>query len=162
MIVKENVLLGYGGTYKVAPRNKGTALDNFNYQQITIPDTLEENQKYAFCFRFKQFNGSGDFSVMLYDKDHIKNFDSARLNVSDDRHFFDFVYRAGLTIHLLVYVDIAGETRGIGAEVKDMMIVNGHYEKTGEEIVYLPNKNNVESDNQAIFPIGGYQDIYPL
>ena len=163
MIVSENLLKGNSGTHKVELKNKGTASDNYNYLKITAPATLEENQKYTFCFRFKQFNGSGEFSVMLYDKDNIKRFGSARLNVSDDRHYFNFIYRAGLTINLLVYVDLSGETRGAGAEIKDMIIVDGYYEKTGKEIIYLPNKNDVKPENQAIFPIGGgYHEVYPL
>lgn len=162
--VKENLLKDNSGTHKVEPRNKGTASDNYNYLQITIPDKFEENQKYTFCFRFKQFNGSGEFEVKLYNKDNTKSAGSKRCNVNDGRFYFNFIYRAGVTVNLLVYVDIAGETRGVGAEVKDMIIVEGYHEKTGGEIVYLPNKNDVKADNQAIFPIGGgtFKEVFPI
>lgn len=161
--VKDNLLKGYSGTHKIEPRNKGTASDNYNYQQITIPDTFEENQKYTFCFRFKQFNGSGEFSVTLHDKSNTKRAGVARFNVSDSRFYLNFIYRAGVTDDILIYADVSGETRGVGAEIKDMIIVDGYHEETGGEIVYLPNKNDIKADNQAIFPIGGgYHDIYPL
>lgn len=153
--VKENLLKGYSGTHKIEPKNNGTASDNFNYQKIIIPATLEENQKYTFCFRFKQFNGSGEFSVHVYDKNNIKFAGITKFNVNDSRFYFHFTYREGVTVNLLVYADVPGETRGVGAEIKDMIIVDGYHEETGGEIVYLPSKNDVKAENQAIFPIGG-------
>lgn len=161
--VKDNLLKSYSGTHKVEPRNAGIASDNYNYLQITIPDTLKENQEYTFCFKLKQFNGSREFSVMLYDKDHIKSAGASRFNVSDGRSYFNFIYREGVTVDILVYVDMSGETRGVGAEIKDMIIVEGYHKNTDEEVVYLPNQDDVKADNQAIFPIGGgYHEVYPL
>lgn len=162
MIVNENLLKGYSGTHKIEPRNKGIENDNYNYLPITIPDTLEENQKYTFCFRFKQFNGNGEFSVGLYDKTHMKRAGIAEFNISDNTHYFNFTYLAGITEHILIYADIAGETRGVGAEIKDMILVDGYHEKTDQEIVYLPNKEDVKADNQAVFVAGGvFKDIFP-
>lgn len=153
--VKENLLKGYKGIHKIKALNNGVASDNYNYRQITIPTSLEENQKYTFCFSFKQFNGSGIFSIMLFDKNNTKSAGSARLNVIDGRFYFNFTYRAGITVNLLIYTDVSGETRGVGAEIKDMIIVDGYFDKNGEEIVYLPHKEDVKPENQAIFPIGG-------
>lgn len=163
MIVKENLLLGYGGTHIVEARNNGTVSDNFNYKQIDIPTNLEENQKYTLCFKLKQFNGSGEFSIKLYDKEHMKFDRETNLQVDDERMYFNFVYRAGITEHLLIYNDISGQTRGVGLELKDIILVEGHFERGVNEITYLPHKEDVKAENQAIFPIGGgYQDIYPI
>ena len=156
MIIKDNLLKGYSGTQKIEPRNEGTDSDNYNYRQITIPATLEENQKYTFCFKFKQFNGSGEFSVMLYDESNTKRAGEAIFVVSDGKFYLNFIYRAGVTDNILIYSDVSGETRGAGAEIKDMIIVDGYHEETGGEIVYLPNKNDVKAENQAIFLSGGY------
>lgn len=163
MIVKENVLLGYGGTHIVEARNKGTASDNFNYKQIDIPTNLKENQKYTLCFKLKQLNGSGEFSIMLYNKENTKSAGGAKLQVDDERMYFNFVYRAGITEQILIYNDLSGQTRGVGLELKDIILVEGQFERGVNEIVYLPHKKDVKAENQAIFPIGGgYQDIYPL
>lgn len=155
MIVKENLLLGYGGTHIVEARNEGTQSDNFNYKQINIPTNLKENQKYTLCFKLKQLNGSGEFSIKLYNKEHTKIAGETDLQVDDERMYFNFVYRAGFTEHILIYNDISGQTRGVGLELKDTVLVEGHFERGGNEIVYLPHKEEVKPDNQAIFPIGG-------
>lgn len=161
--IKENLLKGYSGTHKLNARNKGVDSDNYNLKEIAIPNTLEENQKYTLCLRFKQFNGSGIFSILLFNKSNTKSAGGAILNVSNGRIYFDFTYRAGITDNILIYAGKAGKTRGVGAEIKDIIIVDGYYEKLGDEVVYLPNKEDVKPDNQAIFPIGGgYHEVYPL
>lgn len=155
MIVKENVLLGYGGTHIVEARNKGTASDNFNYKQIDIPTNLKENQKYTLCFKLKQLNGSGEFSIMLYNKGNTKSAGGAKLQVDDERMYFNFVYRAGITERILIYNDLSGQTRDVGLELKDIILVEGQFAREGNEIVYLPHEQDVKPENQAIFPIGG-------
>ena len=161
--VKENLLKGYSGTYKLEARNGGDNSDNFSYRMVIIPTTLEENQQYTFCFKFKQYNGSGNFTVAIFDKINKTAAVRTIYEVSDKQMFINFTYKKGVTDNILIYTDVAGETRGIGAETKDMILLDGYYEKTGEEIVYLPHREEVKPDNQAIFPIGGgYREVFPL
>lgn len=163
MIVKENLLLGYGGTNIVEARNKGVASDNFNYKRIDMPTNCKENQKYTLCFKLKQLNGSGEFSISLYNKGNTKSAGRAELQVDDERMYFNFIYRAGITERILIYNDVAGQTRGVGLELKDIILVEGHFERGGNEIVYLPHKEDVKPENQAIFPIGGgYREVLPI
>lgn len=163
MIVKENVLLGYGGTHIVEARNKGTKSDNFNYKRIDIPTNLKENQKYTLCFKLKQLNGSGELTIKLYNKENTKLDRGADLQVDDERMYFNFVYRAGITEHILIYSDISGQTRGVGLELKDIILVEGQFERGVNEIVYLPHKKDVKAENQAVFPIGGgYHEVFPI
>ena len=161
--VNENLLKGYKGAYKVEGVNVGVPSDNYNRLTIDMPDTLEENQKYTFCFKFKQFNGSGKFTVRLFNKDNSVAADRVTFNVSDERFYFNFTYRAGITDKILIYTDIAGATRGVSAEIKDIMIVDGYYEKIGDEVVYLPHKENLPEGKQALLPPeGNYKEIQAL
>ena len=162
MIINENLLLGYGGTHIVEAKNTGAALDNFNYEQIDLPTNLKENQEYTLCFKLKQFNGSGEFSIKLYNNEHTKLAGETNLQVDDKRMYFNFVYRAGITEHILIYNDISGQTRGVGLELKDIILVEGYFERGVNEIVYLPHKQDVKPDNQAIFPIGGVSRYLPF
>lgn len=155
MIVNENLLKGYSGTHKVEAKNNGVAQDNYNYKPIVIPTNLKENQEYTLCFKLKQFNGSGEFSIRLYDMETKKLSGGASFRVSDEKIYFNFVYKAELTENLLIYNDILGQTRGVGLELNDIILVEGHFERGVNEIVYLPHKEDVKADNQAIFPIGG-------
>lgn len=161
--VKKNLLKGYNRTYKIEARNEGGTSDEYNYAQITIPTTFDENQQYTFFFKFKQFNGRGNFTVAIFDKINKTALVRKIYKVSDKQMFINFNYKKGVTDHILIYTDVAGKTRGIGAEVWDLIIVEGYFEDTGEEIVYLPHKEDVKPTNQAIFPIGGgYREVFPL
>ena len=153
--VKENLLKGYIGTHLVEATNKGVASDNYNYKLIVIPTNLGENQEYTLCFKSKQFKGSGEFNIMLYNKGNIKSAGGARLQANKEKQYFNFIYRREITEQLLIYTDIVGQTRGVGLELKDIVLVEGHFERGVNEIVYLPHKEDVKADNQAIFPIGG-------
>ena len=155
MIVKENLLSGYGGTHFVEAKNSGVASDNYNYKEIAIPTDCKKNQEYTCCFKVKQFNGSGEFSINIFDKYNKKSAGLTRIKVSNENVYFNFKYRAGITEHLLIYTDISGQTRGVGLELKDIILVEGHFERGGNEIVYLPHKEDVKAENQAIYPIGG-------
>lgn len=160
MIVKENLLLGYGGTHILEARNTGAEQDNYNYQQINIPTNLKENQTYTLCFKLKQLNGSGEFSIMLYDEGKINYDANVILQLDDERMYFNFVYRAGITEEILIYCDIAGQTRGVGLELKDIILVEGHFERGGNEIVYLPHKDDLPEDKQPLLPPeGNYKEI---
>lgn len=153
--VNENLIGGYSGTHIIEAKNTGKSSDNYNYKEIAIPTDCKENQEYTCCFKAKQFNGSGEFSINLFDKYNKKSAGLTGIKVSNENVYFNFKYRAGITEHLLIYTDISGHTRGVGLELKDIILVKGHFERGGNEIVYLPHKEDVKLENQAIFPIGG-------
>lgn len=163
MIVKENLLSGYDGTHLLEARNEGKPSDNFNFLQIILPNNLEEGKNYTISFEARQHYGSGKFTIMPSDISSYATTGKVNMEVKDKRIYVEFVYRIGLSQRLLIYADIAGETRGVEATFSNFHLFKGHLGEEAKSVVYIPNEKDVKPENQAIFPIGGgYQDIYPL
>ena len=153
--VRENLLKGNSGTYKITARNTGEPVDNNQFKVVVIPTELREDQEYTFCLRAKQYGGSGKFSTRVTNLNYTSFPFEASLQANEEKVYFNFIYRPGITKKLLVYSDIHGNTRGVGMDFKDIILVEGHFERGVNEIVYLPHKEDVKSENQAIFPVGG-------
>lgn len=153
--VRENLLKDHSGTYKITARNTGESVDNYQFKMVIIPTELRENQEYTFCLRAKQYGGSGKFSIRVTDVNYTRFPFDASLQANEEKVYFNFVYRPGITEKLLIYSDIHGNTRGVELDIKDIVLVEGRFERGVNEIVYLPYKEDVKAENQAIFPSGG-------
>lgn len=149
MIINDNLLAGYNGVQKIIAQNKGVATDNYQFFSFQIPSDLIENRDYILSFQIKQFNGSGKSTLMISDKAIIKSAGSKKINVHEPVEF-KFKYRKDITETILIYSDLSGKTRGVGADIKNIKIEEGNV-----VTLYIPNKNDVKPVNQAIFPIGG-------
>ena len=77
-------------------------------------------------------------------------------------------YREAKIIGDYMYIEMKGEDMKGPIHVSSNSGASGYiyglgiYKDSPSE-VYLPNKNSVKPENQAIFPIGGvFQEVYPL
>ena len=159
--IKDNLLKGYSGTLKIEARNTGNSVDNYQFKPVWIPSNLRENQEYTLCLRTKQYDGSGKFSVRVSNSSYTVFPYDASFLANEEKVYFNFVYNPGITEKLLIYTDISGNTRGVALDIKDIVLVEGHFERGVNEILYLPYKEELKADNQAIFPIGGVSRSLP-
>ena len=151
MIIRDNLLKGVNGVKLIH-----SLTDRYCYYDIFVPQ-LKENQEYTLSFNIKQIVGSGKFTLGIFNKAHSRSAGTYALN-ADDKVSFVFAYRAGVSEKLLIYSDIAGQTKGAKAEIKNIKLEEGK-----EMSEYKPHKEDVKPENQAIFPIGGgYHELYPL
>lgn len=145
MVINENLLSGYSNPSIIE------ANDNpYHYIEYQIPDNLEENQVYTISLEGSQTNGSGKFSVIIFDKE-TRNKSNVLIAQNGAREHLTFKYVSELTDIVLVYSDIDGQCNGVGLTVRNVKI-----EKGNKATPYIPNKNSVDPSKQAIFKAGGY------
>ena len=143
MIINENILKRVNGVKLIY-----SPTDRYCFYDVFVPQ-LKENKEYTFSFNIKQTVGSGKFTLGIYNKPHSKSAGRYVYNAGG-RVSLVFTYRAGVSEKLLIYSDIAGQTNESRAEIKNIKLEEG---KQMSE--YIPHKEDVKADNQAIFPIGG-------
>lgn len=143
MIIRDNILKGVNGVKLIH-----SLTDRYCYYDIFVPQ-LKENQEYTLSFNIKQIVGSGKFSLGIFNKNHSRSAGMYSYN-ANSKVSLTFTYRAGVSEKLLIYSDIAGQTKGAKAEIKNIKLEEGK-----EMSEYKPHKEDVKPENQAIFPIGG-------
>lgn len=152
MIINENL---YEGNQRLTfPRAKG------NYGYVTILsnkdiDNLEENKKYTISLDLNQTeNGSG---YVNFGRVIGANLQDWKKKSVKDR--IELTFNKTENMRIVCYTDLAGKTEGVGLKVFNIKLEFGEYPTQ-----YLPHKNKVKPDNQAIYPAGGgvFHEVYPL
>ena len=131
---------------------------NYNSRAISFNELpVEEGEKYTLSFYGKQNEkGSGSYTLIFHRK-AIGDSIFEKQYECNKRNSFTFVYKSEMD-RFNLYADIAGEEAGVSADFNMLKL-----EKGDQMTPYLPYKNNVKADNQAIFPIGGgYREVFPL
>lgn len=139
--VKENLYAG--DDIFIEAENKA-----YNYKGINIPDYLIDGEIYTFSAKVNQSdNGSGRCGFVIR-RTGISN--NVWITLPIENFVHKFKYNKESQAEILIYPDVQEKTNNIGAEFYNISIVKGD----GMDI-YVPNKNGVKPENQAIFPIGG-------
>ena len=152
MVINENLILTEDKPYYIKPED-----NRYKYIKINLPTNLNENEMYTFSLDVSQINGSGELSMIIFNKDHSLTYKTI-IGKNNSRNSFSFKYMQDKTEHILLYSDIAGKTQFVGATFRNIKL-----EKGDKATPYIPNKNIVDPSKQAIFKSGGvFQEVYPL
>lgn len=150
MIVNENL---YTGKQILSyPKARG------KYNFITIlsnsdVDKLEENKKYTISLNLSQTeNGSGYVNFGRVKSGALQ--DWAEKSVKDR---LELTFTKLDNMRIVCYTDVAGKTEDVGLKAFNIKL------EFGDAVTqYIPNKNSVKADNQAIFLSGGvFEEVYP-
>ena len=119
-----------------------------NYTQYKIPK-LKIGETYIVSFVLKQKEGgSGKSTVCIFDENILGRPFRDEFGIGYNEFSFEY---SDKTVNLLLYPDVFGQhSNGRTSYYDNITITKG---STGD--VYMPNKNSVKPENQAIFPSGG-------
>lgn len=152
MVINENLILTEDKPYYIKPDD-----NRYKYIKINLPTNLNENEMYTFSLDVSQINGSGQLSIIIFNKDNTLGYKTL-IAKNNTRNSLSFEYIPKKTVNILVYSDIAGKTQFVGAKIRNIKIERGD-----KATPYIPNKNIVDPSKQAIFKAGGaFQEVYPL
>lgn len=148
MIVNENL---YSGNDIYVPPN------NIKYQFIPVDFGIdfEVGKSYTISCEVSVSEGES-CELRIYNENYREVLFSKRFIV-DSREFMTFKFDDSNKYRAAFYAGIAGKTINIKAYYKKIKI------EPGDQMTpYIPNKNSVKADNQAVFLSGGvFQEVYP-
>lgn len=152
MVINENLISTEDNPYYIKPEDH-----RYKYKQINLPTNLNENDVYTFSVDVSQTNGSGELSMIIFNKDHSLTYKTI-IGKNNTRNSFSFEYMQDRTAHILLYSDIAGKTQFVGATFRNIKL-----EKGNKATPYIPNKNTLDPSKQALLPPeGDYKEIEPV
>lgn len=145
MLVNPN---SYIGEKKIQIKSKAGP---WNYYRAYLSNIgCETGQVYTLSFDSRQTNnGSGLFSCIKYDHQE-KEIDNQVVRVGE-RTIIKISGEEPSGTRLNFYPDIAGKDSEIGISIFNIKLEEGDIATQ-----YIPNKNIIKADNQAIFLAGGY------
>ena len=158
MLINPNLLDITKTTQTYAPYNFNTKIarvvDNYvaSRVQFKLPDNLVVGQEYTFSCEIDNIDGDKELNVWVYPGPEILG----RLKADNGRQAYTFKLDSKNT-HIYLYLGIIGKTNG------SYKIYNIKLEEGTEDTTYVPYKDNLPKDKQALLPPQGhYKEIQAL
>ena len=135
------------------------AKDTTHHYGTVFLDSLNlvEGATYTFSANLDLSEGS-EGKVIVFNKTYTV-YSQISMFSTKNRSGLTFVYKGDSTHRISCYAGLTGSTNGISASYTEIKL------EPGDQMTpYLPHKSNLESDNQAIYPIGGgyFKEVYPI
>ena len=160
MLINPNLYTG-----KLEMINDGQSAQHWNGVFIELDKNLIENKYYTISFHFKRININEKVLSETITVGCIKEdgTGTARpesgykdVNINDGIAEYTFLYKSD--IERIWATTNSGYYPKVGAIFSQIKIEEGK-----EPTPYIPNKNSVKADKQAIFVAGGvFREVYPL
>ena len=125
-----------------------------NYTVVHIPKLIVgETYTVSFVLRQKE-GGSGKSTVCIFDENLLGRPFRDEFGIGYNEFSFEYSDETAL---ILLYPDVFGQHANVRTSYYDNITITKG--STGD--VYMPNKNSIKPDNQAIFPVGGVSRNLP-
>ena len=120
--------------------------------QFELPDNLVVGQEYTFSCEIDNIDGDKELNVWVYPGPEILG----RLKADNGRQAYTFKLSSENT-HIYLYLGIKNKTYG------SYKIYNIKLEEGAEDTTFVPYKDNLPKDKQAIHPPeGNYKEMQAL